>query len=192
VPGAVNGDELAIRAVVGQQISVAAARSLAGRLVNAHGKPLDAPIGGVTHLFPTAAALAAADPSAFPMPARRRATLHALCARLAEGGIRLDPGADRDEVEHELLAVPGIGPWTVGYLRMRALSDPDVFMTTDLGVRHGMARAGLPASSAAAAAWAERWRPWRSYAQIHLWSLAAAPAAGESVRPGRRRAAGHR
>jgi AraC family transcriptional regulator, regulatory protein of adaptative response / DNA-3-methyladenine glycosylase II len=192
VPGAVDGDELAVRAVVGQQISVAAARSLAGRLVKTYGKPLDAPIGGVTHVFPTAAALAAADPGALPMPARRQATLHALCARLADGRIRLDPGADRGEVEHELLAVPGIGPWTVGYLRMRALSDPDVFMATDLGVRQGMARAGLPASSAAAAASAERWRPWRSYAQMHLWTLAAAPAVGESVRSGRRRAAGHR
>jgi AraC family transcriptional regulator of adaptative response / DNA-3-methyladenine glycosylase II len=192
VPGAVDGDELAVRAVVGQQISVAAARSLAGRLVKTYGKPLDAPIGGVTHVFPTAAALAAADPGALPMPARRQATLHALCARLADGRIRLDPGADRGEVEHELLAVPGIGPWTVGYLRMRALSDPDVFMATDLGVRQGMARAGLPASSAAAAASAERWRPWRSYAQMHLWTLAAAPAVGESVRSGRRRAVGHR
>ena len=167
MPGAVDGDELAVRAVVGQQISVAAARSLAGRLVKAYGKPLDALIGGVTHVFPTAAALAGADPGAFPMPARRQATLHALCARLADGRIRLDPGADRGEVD-ELLAVPGIGPWTAGYLRMRALSDPDVFMATDLGVRQGMARAGLLVSSAAAAAAsAERWRPWRLYAQMH-------------------------
>jgi AraC family transcriptional regulator of adaptative response / DNA-3-methyladenine glycosylase II len=173
VPGVVDGDELAVRAVVGQQISVAAARALVGRLVIALGKPLDAPIGGVTHAFPTAAALAAADPGAFPMPARRQATLHALAERLADGRIRLDVGADRDEVEHGLLAVPGIGPWTVGYVRMRALSDPDVFMATDLGVRQGLARAGLPALPTAAAQAAEKWRPWRSYAQTHLWMLAA-------------------
>ncbi len=175
VPGVVDGDELAVRAVLGQQISVAAARALAGRLVVAYGKPLDAPIGGVTHVFPTAAALAAADPGAFPTPARRQATLHELTARLADGRLRLDPGADRDEVERGLLAVPGIGPWTAGYLRMRALSDPDVFLATDVGVRQGMERAGLPASATAAAAVAERWRPWRSYAQMHLWALAAAP-----------------
>lgn len=192
VPGVVDGDELAVRAVVGQQISVAAARTLAGRLVNAFGKPLDAPVGGVTHTFPTAAVLAAADPSAFPMPARRQATLHALAARLAEGRIRLDPGADRDDVENELLAVPGVGQWTAGYLRMRALSDPDVYMATDLGVRHGMARAGLPTSPAAAATAAERWRPWRSYAQMHLWTVAAMPPAARPVRPDRRPAAGHR
>ena len=141
--------------------------------MKAYGK-LDALIGGVTHVFPTAAALAAADPGAFLMPARRQATLHAMCARLADGRIRLDPGADRGEVERELLAVPGIGPWTAGYLRMRALSDPDVFMATDLGVRQGMARAGLLVSSAAAAAAAERWRPWRLYAQMHPWALATA------------------
>ena len=175
MPGVVDGDELAVRAVLGQQISVAAARALAGRLVVAYGKPLDAPIGGVTHVFPTAAALAAADPGAFPTPARRQATLHELTARLADGRLRLDPGADRDEVERGLLAVPGIGPWTAGYLRMRALSDPDVFLATDMGVRQGMERAGLPASATAAAAVAERWRPWRSYAQMHLWALAAAP-----------------
>ncbi|MGH8776991.1 MAG: AlkA N-terminal domain-containing protein [Jiangellaceae bacterium] len=172
VPGVVDGDELAVRAVLGQQISVGAARSLAGRLVLAYGKPLDSPLGGVTHAFPTAAAFAEADPGAFPMPARRQQTLHEMTARLADGRLRLDPGADRDDVEQRLLAVPGIGPWTVAYVRMRALSDPDVFMATDLGVRQGMARAGLPDDPAGAVARAERWRPWRSYAQLHLWALA--------------------
>jgi AraC family transcriptional regulator of adaptative response / DNA-3-methyladenine glycosylase II len=98
-----------------------------------------------------------------------------MTTRLADGRLRLDPGADRDEAERVLLAVPGIGPWTVSYVRMRALSDPDVFMPTDLGVRQGMARAGLPDDPVTAAAVARRWRPWRSYALMHLWALAASP-----------------
>jgi AraC family transcriptional regulator, regulatory protein of adaptative response / DNA-3-methyladenine glycosylase II len=172
VPGVVDGNEIAVRAVLGQQVSVAAARGLAARLVSAYGKPLDAPVGAVTHTFPTADALADVDPASFPMPATRQRTLHELTARLADGRVDLHPGADRDEVEHDLLTVPGIGPWTAGYIRMRALADPDVFLATDLGVRHGLAAAGLSSDARSAAAAAERWRPWRSYAQLHLWSLA--------------------
>jgi AraC family transcriptional regulator of adaptative response / DNA-3-methyladenine glycosylase II len=172
VPGAVDGDELAVRAVLGQQVSVAAASRIAARLVEAYGKPLDTPIGGVTHAFPTADALAAVEPSAFPMPARRQRTVHELTARLADGRLGLDPGADRAEVERELTEIPGIGSWTAGYVRMRALSDPDVLLLGDLGVRHGLLRAGLPEEPAAAGTVAEAWRPWRSYAQMHLWTLA--------------------
>jgi AraC family transcriptional regulator, regulatory protein of adaptative response / DNA-3-methyladenine glycosylase II len=173
VPGAVDGDELAVRAVLGQQVSVAAARRLAGRLVIAHGKPLDAPLGTVTHAFPTAAALAAVDPTTFPMPVRRQNTLHELVATLAEGQLGLDPGADRAEVERALMQIPGVGPWTAGYVRMRALSDPDVFLAGDLGVRQGLVRAGLPDDPVGASTAAAAWRPWRSYAQMHLWALAA-------------------
>jgi AraC family transcriptional regulator of adaptative response / DNA-3-methyladenine glycosylase II len=173
VPGAVDGDELAVRSVLGQQVSVAAARNLAGRLVLAYGKPLDSPLGAVTHAFPTAAALAAVDPAEFPLPGRRQNTLHELVTRLADGRLRLDPGAHRDEVEGQLLQISGIGPWTAGYVRMRALSDPDVFLLSDLGVRNGLKRAGLPVDSSAAAAAAQAWRPWRSYAQMHLWALTA-------------------
>jgi AraC family transcriptional regulator of adaptative response / DNA-3-methyladenine glycosylase II len=174
VPGAVDGDELAVRAVLGQQVSVAAARRVAARLVQAYGKPLDTPVGSVTHAFPTSDALAAVDPSEFPMPARRQRTMHELTARLADGRIHLDPGADRAEVEHELTQIPGLGSWTAGYVRMRALADPDVLLVGDLGVRHGLVRAGLPDDSAAATKVAEAWRPWRSYAQMHLWTLATA------------------
>jgi len=169
-PCAVDGFELVVRAVLGQQVSVAAARRVAARLVQAYGKPLDTPVGGVTHAFPTSDALAAVDPSEFPMPARRQRTMHELTARLADGRIRLDPGADRAEVERVLTEIPGIGSWTAGYVRMRALADPDVFLVGDLGVRHGLVRAGLPDDSAAAAKVAEVWRPWRSYAQMHLWT----------------------
>ncbi len=173
IPGAVDGDELAVRAVLGQQVSLAAARRLAGRLVVAYGKPLDAPLGGVTHTFPTAPALAAVDPAAFPVPVRRQKTLHQLATRLADGRLHLDPGAERAEVERKLVDVPGIGPWTAGYVRMRALSDPDVFLAGDLGVRKALVRAGLPDDVVTATAAAEQWRPWRSYAQMHLWALAA-------------------
>ena len=173
VPGAVDGDELAVRSVLGQQVSVAAARNLAGRMVLAYGKPLDSPLGAVTHAFPTAAAMAAVDPAEFRLPGRRQNTLHELVTRLADGRLRLDPGAHRDEVERQLLQISGIGPWTAGYVRMRALSDPDVFLVSDLGVRNGLKRAGLPVDPSAAAAAAQAWRPWRSYAQMHLWALTA-------------------
>jgi AraC family transcriptional regulator of adaptative response / DNA-3-methyladenine glycosylase II len=172
LPRAADGTELAVRAVLGQQVSVAAARSIAGRLVMEYGKPLDATIGGVTHAFPTAEALAEIDPAAFPMPRTRQRTLHELVSRLADGRMRIDAGVDWDETERKLLEVPGIGPWTAGYIRMRALGDPDVFLATDLGVRQGMARAGLAFDEPRAAeAAADRWRPWRSYAQLHIWSL---------------------
>jgi AraC family transcriptional regulator of adaptative response / DNA-3-methyladenine glycosylase II len=173
VPGVVDGDELAVRAVLGQQVSVGAARGLAGRLVLAYGKPLDSPLGAVTHAFPTAGALAAAEPAEFPLPARRQNTVHELVTRLADGRLQLDPGAHRDEVERKLLEIPGVGPWTAGYIRMRALCDPDVFLASDLGVRHGLARAGLPSHPSAAVEVAQAWKPWRSYAQMHLWALAA-------------------
>ncbi|RIQ25093.1 DNA-3-methyladenine glycosylase 2 family protein [Jiangella rhizosphaerae] len=170
VPGTVDGDELAVRGVLGQQVSVAAARTVAGRLVAEHGKPLDAPVGTVTHAFPTAAVLASVDPSTFPMPRSRQRTLHELTSRLADGTLSLDPGVDRDEAERRLLDVPGIGPWTARYVRMRALADPDVFLPTDLGVKHALAALGLPSEPRAVAELAENWRPWRSYALLHVWA----------------------
>jgi AraC family transcriptional regulator, regulatory protein of adaptative response / DNA-3-methyladenine glycosylase II len=170
VPGTVDGDELAVRGVLGQQISVLAARTVAGRLVAEHGKPLDAPVGTVTHAFPTAAVLASVDPASFPMPRSRQRTLHELTSRLADTSLRLDTGVDRDEAERLLLDVPGIGPWTAKYVRMRALADPDVFLPTDLGVTHAMAGLRLPSDPRAVAELAENWRPWRSYALLHVWS----------------------
>src|SRR6185437_4967952 len=128
-----------------QQVSVAGARTIAGRLVAKYGKPLTAPIGGVTHLFPDAATLAEADPADLPMPAARKRAVRALTTSLANGDIVLDAGADRDEVEQALLTLPGIGPWTTAYVRLRSLSDPDVFMPTDLGVRKALQNLGQPA-----------------------------------------------
>jgi AraC family transcriptional regulator of adaptative response / DNA-3-methyladenine glycosylase II len=142
--GAVDGNEIAVRAVLGQQVSLAAARRLAGRLVTLCGTPLppsldaagfcDGEAGGLTHVFPDAATIAVLDPATLPMPLARGRALVTLAASLASGDISLDPGADREEVGIRLVALPGIGPWTAGYIRMRALSDPDVFLPGDVGV----------------------------------------------------------
>lgn len=169
-PGATDGAELAVRAVIGQQVSVAAARTIAGRLTAALGRPLPTPDGALTHLFPTADAIAAADPDQFPMPTARRTALRGLATALAEGAIALDPGADRTETRRALLDLRGIGPWTADYLTLRALGDPDVFLATDLGVRHALNRLGLPQDPVHIISHSRHWRPWRSYATLHLWS----------------------
>jgi AraC family transcriptional regulator, regulatory protein of adaptative response / DNA-3-methyladenine glycosylase II len=165
VPGHVDGAEMAVRAVLGQQISVPAARTLAGRLTARYGTPLPAAHGRVDRLFPTPAALRTAEVG---MPASRLRALRELAAAL-DDGLELHPGVDRAAAERRLLALPGIGPWTASYLALRALRDPDVFLPTDVGVRHALTRLGRPADPASAAALAEAWRPWRSYGLVHLW-----------------------
>jgi AraC family transcriptional regulator of adaptative response / DNA-3-methyladenine glycosylase II len=169
-PGHVDGDELALRAVVGQQVSVAAARRLGARLVAEYGKPLSRPHGTLTHSFPDAATIAAANPESLPMPRPRAVALVSLATALASGEISLHPGADRDQATARLLALPGVGPWTAAYIRMRALSDPDAFLPTDIGVRNALARLGAGTHAA------ERWRPWRAYAVHHLWATLEQPA----------------
>ena len=171
VPGHVDGNEVAVRAVLGQQVSVAGARTVAARLTRAHGRPLAQPAGELTHLFPDAATIAALDPEELPMPRSRGRALVTLCAALADGTIALDRGADRDDVRRALLALPGIGPWTADYIALRALGHPDVFLPTDIGIRDALT--GLGEDPARAADLAERWRPWRSYAQLHLWQTLA-------------------
>jgi AraC family transcriptional regulator of adaptative response / DNA-3-methyladenine glycosylase II len=163
VPGSVDPFETAVRAVVGQQVSVAGARTILGRLVDAVGTPLTLPHDRLTHVFPSPAELAAIDPARLPMPMRRRTTLTDLADRVALGKIALDAGADRDEVRRMLLDVPGIGPWTADYVLLRGLGDPDVFLASDLGVIRALDELGATASAA------EAWRPWRSYAVHHLW-----------------------
>jgi AraC family transcriptional regulator of adaptative response / DNA-3-methyladenine glycosylase II len=181
-PGVVDGAELAVRAVLGQGITVAAARTLAGRLVAAHGTPLATAHGTITHLFPAAEALAAADPAALPGPPARRAAIHALARAVADGTIALDAGADRREAARRLRALPGIGPWTVAYISMRALGDPDVLLPGDVALRHALVGNGLPGDGRALAARAEGWRPWRSYAVHHLWATPSA-SPGRARRP---------
>jgi len=177
VPRYVDGAELAVRAVLGQQVSLRGAATLAGRLVAACGEPLARPVGGVTHLFPSAAALASVAPETLAMPAARRRALLGLADALAGGGLVLDAGADRDEARARLLALPGIGPWTAAYVAMRVLGDPDAFLPSDLGVRRALERLGQGGSPAAAARLAERWQPYRAYALQYLWASLAGPAA---------------
>jgi AraC family transcriptional regulator of adaptative response / DNA-3-methyladenine glycosylase II len=165
-PGAADPHEMAVRAVLGQQVSVAAGRTLAGTLVAAYGEPLPEPSGGLTHLFPAVETLAGAALTELGMPEARRAALRTVAAALADGSVRLDPGVDRDDAEKALLALRGVGPWTSGYIRMRALGDPDVLLAGDVAVRAGARRAGVSLLEA------ERWRPWRSYAMHHLWLTA--------------------
>jgi len=169
VPGSVDGGELALRAVLGQQVSLAGARTVAGRLVAELGTPLERPVGAVTHLFPEPAAVAGVDPARLPMPRSRAACLTGLAASLASGELRVEPGGDDVDTERRLLALPGIGPWTVAYVSMRALRDPDAFPASDLGVRRALERLGRDGSLAAAARAAERWRPYRAYGAQHLW-----------------------
>jgi AraC family transcriptional regulator, regulatory protein of adaptative response / DNA-3-methyladenine glycosylase II len=170
VPGHVDGGELAIRAVLGQQISLRGAGTLAGRLAGAHGDRLQRPLGGVTHTFPSVEALAGADPGSLAMPLARRSALLGLATSLANGDITLDCGADREETRRQLLSLPGIGPWTADYIAMRALRDPDAFLPGDLGVRHALQQLGEDGRPASARRLAWRWRPYRAYATVHLWA----------------------
>ncbi len=167
VPGHVDGNELAVRAVLGQQVTVAAARTLAGRLTECYGQTLPEPVGSLTHLFPEAETLAVLAPEDLTMPRARGRALAALCGGLADGTIALDRGPDRGAVRRTLLAIPGIGPWTADYIALRALGHPDVFLPADIGIRDALS--GLGRDPSRAADLAEAWRPWRSYAQVHLW-----------------------
>lgn len=177
VPGAVAGDEIAFRAVLGQQVSVAGARTLAGRLAAAHGEPLPAAVaepgeGGATVRcrFPSAERLASLSAAELPVPAGRARALLALAGALAAGEVSLAAGAERAETARQLLALEGIGPWTVSYVSMRALADPDAFMASDLGVRRALERAGQPGDPRSALEIAEPWRPYRAYGMQYLWA----------------------
>jgi len=195
LPGTVDGAETALRTVLGQQVSVAAARTAAARLAATLGDPLppalrrpggadgDRPVVGTGPgpgpaaepdlLFPTPAVIAERGAEVLAGPARRIATVLGLAAALADGSVVLDAGRDPAQLRAELVALPGIGPWTAGYLAMRVLGDPDELLASDLAVRRGAAALGLPSEVEQLAARAERWRPWRSYAATHLWRAAA-------------------
>jgi len=172
VPRTVDPAEFAVRAVLGQQVSTAAARTHAARIVAKYGVAVADQAGGLTHLFPDPAALAEAarDPAALAMPRTRRATFTSLTRALADGEIDLTVGSDWPEARARLAALPGIGPWTVETIAMRALGDPDAFTATDLGVRLAGAKLGLPATPAALTSRAAAWRPWRAYAVQYLWA----------------------
>ncbi|MBM9505068.1 AlkA N-terminal domain-containing protein [Actinacidiphila acididurans] len=175
VPRVADGPEFAVRAVLGQQISTAAARTHAGRLVRAHGEPITDPGGNLTHVFPSPEALAAHDPEQLAMPRTRRATLAALLHALTDGALDLDVGSDWQQARTQLAALPGFGPWTVETIAMRALGDPDAFLPTDLGVRYAARDLGLPSTPAALTRHADAWQPWRAYATQYLWATADHP-----------------
>jgi AraC family transcriptional regulator of adaptative response / DNA-3-methyladenine glycosylase II len=175
LPGAFDGFELAVRAVLGQQISVAAARTLAGRLVERLGEPLDTGHPTLRRLFPHAQALAGVEPGVLGelgIVRQRQAALQTLARAVLDGRLDLSAGADPERCTQALLAMPGIGPWTAQYIAMRALRWPDAWPERDVALTQAL---GLPAhrSSAAhqqAALAAERWRPWRSYAVVRVWA----------------------
>lgn len=168
-PGHVDGAEVAVRAVLGQQVTVGAAQGLASRLTSELGEVLPAALAddGLDRLFPSPAALAEVDPEQLPMPRARGRALAGLATALAESRIALDRGAEREETREALLALPGIGPWTADYISMRALGNPDVILLGDVGTRQAAEQLGLDRSDVSHAARA--WAPWRSYAQQQLW-----------------------
>jgi len=175
VPGAWDAFELGVRAILGQQVSVRGASTLAARLVRAFGKPLEGAPEGLTHLFPTPAQLAVADVASIGLPRARGAAIRGFARALADGELVLDGARGLDETVERLAALPGIGGWTAQYIALRALGEPDAFPAGDLGLRKALAAGGgAPLSSAQAERAAQAFRPWRSYAAIALWrSLAA-------------------
>lgn len=170
VPGAWDGFELAVRAILGQQVSVAGANTLAGRLVARFGASIPEPSPGLERLFPTPEILARAPVEEIGIPGRRADAVRALAAAALDGPLFATDDGARDR----LLALPGIGPWTVEYVAMRALRDPDAMPTGDLVLRRMASRGTRPLGERALAARAERWRPWRAYAVMALWRAAAA------------------
>ena len=172
IPGAWDAFECAVRAVLGQQVSVEAGRTLARRLVARAGTTLPQATEGLTHLFPSPAALAGADLAGLGLTSARAHALEALARAVADG--RLDLRAPADEVTAGLAALPGIGDWTAQYVALRALGEPDAFPAGDLVLRRAAAGGGAPLTARALAARAEGWRPWRGYAVLHLWGAAVA------------------
>jgi AraC family transcriptional regulator of adaptative response / DNA-3-methyladenine glycosylase II len=180
VPGAFDAFEAGVRALLGQQISVAAARTLAGRLVAACGTPLERPDGSLTHVFPAPAAVASAKLEKLGLTRSRAAALRGFAAAVADGTLDLGTFRDLDDAVEKLTALPGIGDWTAQYLAMRALGEPDAFPAGDLGVRQALARAGRLPSERETRERAERWRPWRSYAVLALWTEPKKPGSRKS------------
>jgi AraC family transcriptional regulator of adaptative response / DNA-3-methyladenine glycosylase II len=171
VPRSVDGGEMALRAVLGQQISTAAASTLTARLVNRHGERLPSPDGGLTHLFPTPADLVEVGPALGPaLPAGRLRILETVARALADGRLSVGPGTDRTQAREVLADLRGVGPWTTEMIAMRGLGDPDAFPVTDVGVRRGAEACGMANTPAALMRRAHAWRPWRSYAVQYLWT----------------------
>lgn len=175
VPGAVDGAEILLRALLGQQVSVAAARTATSRLSEALGERLETPDGDLTTLFPTSEAIAAEGRQALRGPALRIKAIVAVADAVATGKLVLHVGRNAAALRRDLMAQPGIGPWTADYVVLRVLGDPDVLLTGDIALRAGAGALGLPAALTEFSAHAARWQPWRSYAGMHLWRASATP-----------------
>jgi AraC family transcriptional regulator of adaptative response / DNA-3-methyladenine glycosylase II len=171
VPGTADGAELAVRAVLGQQVTVVAARTAAAGLAAALGSRLPAPDGALLHAFPAPGAIAEAPDELLRMPDARRRAVRVLASELASGDLDVRRGADPAELRAALLELPGIGPWTAEYVAMRAAGDPDAFPASDLGLLRAAAALGLPADPRGLAAHAERWRPFRASGAQRLWAF---------------------
>lgn len=170
IPRTVDEQELALRVVLGQQVSVKAARTHAARLVTAYGQPVADADGGLTHVFPAVEDLAEIDPAHLAFPKSRQRTLTTLIKALATREVVLDVGCDWDRARAKLLELPGIGPWTAEVIAMRGLGDPDAFPSSDLGVRIAAQQLGIPTEARPLTEHSMQWRPWRSYATQHLWT----------------------
>jgi AraC family transcriptional regulator of adaptative response / DNA-3-methyladenine glycosylase II len=168
VPGTTDPQETLVKAMLGQQVSVAGARTATTRLVAMADDRLPEPIDGLTHLFPEPARIAAIGPTAFAGPRARAQAIVAAARALTEGTLTLDPADPHSR--SSLLALPGIGPWTADYVAMRVLGDHDVLLVDDLAIRRGAAALGLPDQPKDLAARGLNWRPYRAYAGMHLWA----------------------
>ncbi len=173
LPGAVDPHEMLLRALAGQQISVAAARTQLARLAVACGTPLDEPADGLTTLFPTPGQIAQHGHEVLVGPRTRSSNILAIAARLASGELDLSWADDPKDQHDRLVAEPGIGEWTAGYVAMRVLGDPDVLPSGDVALRKGAANLGLPSTAKELASWGATVSPWRSYASLHLWRASA-------------------
>jgi AraC family transcriptional regulator of adaptative response / DNA-3-methyladenine glycosylase II len=178
LPGALDPHELVFRALIGQQVSVAAARTALGRLAAELGERIDGTgtdTAELSVLFPTAGAIAAEGANVLRGPAARIRTIVDVARRLDSGELVVSPERDRHDLHADLIAVPGIGPWTAGYVAMRVTRAPDVLLVSDLALRAGATRLGLPGDASDLQREGARWAPWRSYASMHLWRAAVAP-----------------
>lgn len=170
IPRTVDEAELAVRAVLAQQVSTKAARTHAARLVTAYGRPIHDQGGTLTHTFPSVQDLAEIDPIHLAVPKTRQRTLSMMVDAIADRRVNLDAGCDWTRAREQLLDIPGVGPWTAEVIAMRGLGDPDAFPVADLGVRLAATQLGLPQRQPDLLDRSARWRPWRSYATQHLWT----------------------
>ncbi|WP_018157148.1 AlkA N-terminal domain-containing protein [Demetria terragena] len=169
VPRSADAAEMALRIVLGQQVSTRAAQTLAARVVASHGTSLVEPVGGITHTFPAPDIVAQIDPRDLAMPKQRRQAVLHLAAELADG-VDVSPACDPEQTRASLNAMPGIGPWTVESIAMRGWGDPDAFPSTDLGVRAGLVAINAPLRGDVLDRISRAWSPWRAYATQHLWA----------------------